>query len=144
MNINLTTKQFSEKTGISIDTLRYYERIGLIDPVERAPNGHRCYGERDLRRVDFLKRVRATGMSISEMQRYVGLFRMGNSTIGERRMMLEHHRQVVQQQIQELYETMTLLDTKINGYIEQEKLLQSHQNIDNLCPEETHNNRSTY
>ncbi|MEM8531396.1 MAG: MerR family transcriptional regulator [Chloroflexota bacterium] len=144
MNSNLTTKQFSEKTGISIDTLRYYERIGLIDPVERAPNGHRCYGERDLRRVDFLKRVRATGMSISEMQRYVDLFRMGDSTIAERRMMLEHHRQVVQEQIRELYETMALLDTKISGYVEQEQVLHLYQNIDNLCPEDMPNNHSTY
>lgn len=130
MNIKLTTKHFSEETGLSIDTLRYYERIGLIDPVERATNGHRRYNERDLRRVDFLKRVRATGMSISEMQRYVDLFRTGEATIVERRVMLEHHRQVVQEQIHELCETMALLDTKINGYIEQEQALQSCKKLE--------------
>ncbi len=115
-----TPAQMAAETGLSIDTLRYYERIGLLDPVRREPSGHRSYGDADVRRVNFLKRVRATGMSIREMQHYVNLFRDGDGTITERREMLEAHREAVRAQINELHETLTLLDTKISGYKRQE------------------------
>ncbi len=111
-----TIKQMAQETGISIDTLRYYERIGLIDPVDRADNGHRRYGDKDVRRVDFLKRLRATGMSISDMQHYVALFHAGDDTITERREMLEAHRAVVLAHMDDLRETVALLDRKIAGY----------------------------
>lgn len=123
--IQLSIKQMAETTDVSEDTLRYYERIGLIDPVARANNGHRRYGALDIRRVDFLKRLRATGMPIKDMQRYVQLFRIGESTIVERRVMLEQHRQLLNQQIDTLLETRTLLDTKIENYRLQEA---QHQN----------------
>ena len=122
--MTMTIKDISEQTDVSIDTLRYYERIGLIDPVERAPNGHRRYGEKDLLRVNFIKRLRATGMSISEMQHYVNLFRDGDSTITERRLILEAHKAVIQHQIDALYETIDFIDTKIERYIAQENELE--------------------
>ncbi|MEO1166864.1 MAG: MerR family transcriptional regulator, partial [Chloroflexota bacterium] len=71
------SQEIADITGLPISTLRYYERIGLLDPVERAENGHRLYSDRDILRVEFLKRVRATGMSIKEMQHYVSLYREG-------------------------------------------------------------------
>jgi DNA-binding transcriptional MerR regulator len=55
----------SQMTDLSISTLRYYEQMGLLDPVARAANGHRCYSDADLQRIEFLKRVRAMGMSMA-------------------------------------------------------------------------------
>jgi len=121
---SLTIKEMSEKTRLSIPTLRYYEEIGLLDPVERAANGHRRYTEKDLLRVDFLKRVRATGMTIKEMQHYVDLFRAGDVTLAERLAILQDHRQAVQDQIDALVDTVQFLDTKIERYL-QEKQSQS-------------------
>jgi len=111
-----TTKEIAEKCGVSIHTLRYYEQIGLLDPVKRAANGHRRYGEADVRRLDFLKRLKATGMSIQEMINYVSLFRQGDATITERRIILEKHREQVRAQLRMLEETLCLLDTKITHY----------------------------
>lgn len=111
-----TPAEFASITGMSIPTLHYYERIGLLDKIERLDNGHRRYGEADLRRVDFLKRLRATGMQIREMQYYVDLFRAGESTITERRIMLEVHRDRVLAQMADLQSTVDLLDLKIARY----------------------------
>lgn len=122
----LTIQQMSQQTGLSIHTLRYYEQIGLIDPVERADNGHRRYKPTDLTRVDFLKRLRATGMSINEMQYYVNLYREGDETVTERRLILQAHRDVIQAQIDELQDTMALIDTKIARYLDQEQHLHKH------------------
>lgn len=114
-----TTSEIATLTGVSIPTLRYYERIGLLDRVARAANGHRRYSAADLRRLDFLKRLRATGMSISAMQHYVELFRQGDDTASERCEMLEQHRLLVQAQVDALNETLALLDTKIAAYRQQ-------------------------
>lgn len=118
-----TTKAISELTDVSIPTLRYYEQIGLLDPVTRADNGHRRYGENDLKRIDFLKRLRATGMSISEMQYYVELFRQGEATLTERREILEAHRAAVQAQIAALQDTVDFLNMKIARYTAEEQQL---------------------
>ncbi|MGJ3237961.1 MAG: MerR family transcriptional regulator [Anaerolineae bacterium] len=122
-----TTKTISEMTDVSIPTLRYYEQIGLLDPVERLANGHRRYSVADLRRIDFLKRLRATNMSISEMQYYVDLYRTGDDTLSERREILEAHRKTIKAQIDTLWETIALLDTKIERYLEQERTQELEQ-----------------
>lgn len=111
-----TTKEISELTTLPIPTLRYYEQIGLLDPVERAENGHRRYHERDILRINFLKRVRATGMSIREMQYYVDLYRQGDVTLDERLDILQAHRQAVLEQMKTLEGTVAFLDMKIDRY----------------------------
>lgn len=120
MSDQYTIKQFAALTDVSVHTLRYYEKIGLIDPVERAANGHRRYTQKDVTRVEFLKRLRATGMPISEMQRYVRLYHQGDTTAIERQEMLETHREVVRQQMDLLHETLAMIDGKIRNYYEQE------------------------
>jgi DNA-binding transcriptional MerR regulator len=117
--MKMTIQQFAQHMDISAHTLRYYEKIGLIDPVDRADNGHRYYTEKDALRVNFLKRLRNTGMSIRKMQHYVELFRQGDATLEERLAMLEAHRARVLAQMQELEETLELLDFKIETYREQ-------------------------
>ncbi|NJK82247.1 MAG: MerR family transcriptional regulator [Chloroflexaceae bacterium] len=117
-----TIAQVAALTGVSIHTLRYYERVGLLDRVDRANSGHRRYGEADVNRINFLKRLRKTGMSISEMQRFVALYRAGDDTLSERRAMLEDHRRAIQAQIADLQEIIAFIDDKIATYDEQERI----------------------
>lgn len=120
-DVQFTPQQMVEMTDVSIHTLRYYEKIGLLDPVERADSGHRRYTEADLTRMNFLKRLRATGMPITQMQHYVDLFREGDHTAVERRLMLEQHRREVLAQMDALQETLDLLETKIERYLHAER-----------------------
>lgn len=119
-NQRYTIQQISKQTGLSIHTLRYYEQIGLLDPIERLANGHRRYCDTDLLRLEFLKRLRATGMSIKAMQYYVELYRMGDSTLVERREILQAHQQVIQSQVDDLLDTMAFINMKIERYQKQE------------------------
>jgi DNA-binding transcriptional MerR regulator len=83
--------EFARRCGLSAHTLRYYERIGLLGSVTREANGHRTFGPRDLEWVEFLHRLRSTGMGIGEMLRYAELRERGDSTLAERQAMLVQH-----------------------------------------------------
>ena len=115
-----TPQEIVKQMGMSIHTLRSYEHIGLLDSANRLQNGHRRYSETDLKRLVFLKRLKATGMPISDMVTYVRLFHQGDDTIAERQRMLEEHRLKVLSQIDEHYQTVALLDTKIENYRRQQ------------------------
>ena len=97
-------------------TLRYYERVGLIQPVGRARNGHRRYSEADEAWLNFLHCMRATNMSIREMQRYATLREQGDSTSELRRKLLEDHQAAIAAQIAELQKAHALLTDKIANY----------------------------
>ena len=83
--------EFAKRCGLTPHTLRYYERIGLLGAVTRQANGHRTFGPRDVEWVEFLHRLRSTGMSISEMLRYAELRARGDCTLAERQAMLVRH-----------------------------------------------------
>lgn len=112
----LTIQEMATRSGLSVHTLRYYERIGLLDPVTRAENGHRRYASADIERVGFLYRLRATGMSIRAMQQYTAHARSGEMTVEMRRELLEVHREVIQARIVELQEHLAVIDAKIIRY----------------------------
>lgn len=116
METQLTIQQVAEKTGLSVHTLRYYEHIGLISQVDRASNGHRRYSERDISWIEFLMRLRTTGMPILKMQRFAELVRKGDATVSQRRALLESHRREVQKRIQELTDNLAVIDYKIERY----------------------------
>lgn len=116
MDTELTVQQVAQKTGLSEHTLRYYERIGLLMPVDRAANGHRRYSEEDMDWIRFIRRLRSAGMPIAAVQNYVALQRRGGATLSQRLELLKAHRQAVQQQIRELSEHLTVLDRKIEYY----------------------------
>ena len=97
-------------------TLRYYERVGLIQPVARARNGHRRYSEADEAWIRFLHCMRATHMSIREMQRYAELREQGEATSLERRKILEDHQAEIAEQIVALQQAHALLVHKIANY----------------------------
>ncbi len=116
MEFELTIQQVVEKTGVSHHTLRYYERIGLILDVNRAPNGHRRYSDDDLEWIAFLKQLKATGMPLTEMQTFAQLRRQGRGTARQRREMLETHRKTIVREMQMLQDCLTMVDYKIERH----------------------------
>jgi len=96
-------------------TLRYYERVGLLQPVGRAQNGHRRYSDEDEAWLHFLHRMRATNMPIREMQRYAVLRQGGENTMLERRRILEEHRSKIAEQMEALKTAHALLTHKIEN-----------------------------
>jgi DNA-binding transcriptional MerR regulator len=106
----------AERCGMTAHTLRYYERVGLIQPVGRARNGHRRYSEADEAWLHFLHCMRATNMPIRAMQRYAELREMGDATSIERRKILEDHQAGIAAQIEELQRAHALLTHKIANY----------------------------
>lgn len=115
-NDNLTIQQVAEATGLSVHTLRYYERIGLIHPIDRAGNTHRRYSTDDIGWIDFLMKLRATGMSIQDMQVYAQLQREGDDTLPERLEMLKTLQRQVETHIEELNEHLNLIRDKVKYY----------------------------
>jgi DNA-binding transcriptional MerR regulator len=112
----LTIQEVSQATGLSPYTLRYYERIGLIHPIEREENARRLYTDDDVGWIDFLLKLRATGMSIKEMQTYAELQRQGESSLPERVKMLKSLREDVEARMSELNEHLKLICYKIEIY----------------------------
>src|ERR1700722_5172848 len=106
----------AERCGMTAHTLRYYERVGLIQPVGRAPNGHRRYSEADEAWLHFLHCMRATSMPIRAMQRYAELRELGDATSLERRKILEDHQAEIAGQIVALERAHALLTHKIANY----------------------------
>ena len=108
--------EVSERYGISADTLRYYERIGLIPTVNRNGSGIRDYNELDMRRVDFIKCMRSAGLSIELLIEYVGLVQQGDGTIEARKEILKEQREQLAARMIEMQKTLDLLDHKIEVY----------------------------
>jgi DNA-binding transcriptional MerR regulator len=112
----LTIQQVAEATGLSGHTLRYYERIGLIHPIDRADNTHRRYSEEDIGWIQFLMKLRATGMPIHDMQRYAELQRQGEATLPQRVEMLKTLKSEVEARLSELHDNLNLISYKITFY----------------------------
>jgi DNA-binding transcriptional MerR regulator len=106
-------------TGVSVHTLRYYERAGLmLDAVGRASSSHRRYTEDEVRWVVLLTRLRATGMPIRRVRAYADLVRSGAGNEDERLSLLEAHREAVVAQIAEMQRSLEAIDAKIELYRE--------------------------
>lgn len=108
--------EVSEQYGISPDTLRYYERIGLLPPVNRMESGIRDYTEIDIRRVEFIKCMRRAGLPIEVLIEYIALVQQGNETIEARKEMLVEQRAQLAIRMAEMQQTLDLLDYKISVY----------------------------
>ncbi|WP_420333485.1 MerR family transcriptional regulator [Roseibium sp.] len=106
----------AEMSGLSTDTLRYYEKIGLLPKPLRDAGGRRVYDETILRWIDFLARLKSTGMGISKRQQYAELRTKGAASLQARRAMLEEHRRKVSDDITALTDMLTVLDEKIDLY----------------------------
>jgi DNA-binding transcriptional MerR regulator len=128
MNPSLTIKEVATETGLTAYTLRYYERIGLIAPIRRAPSGQRRYAASDMDWLKFLLRLRATNMPIAQMQAFALLRAKGNSTTAKRREILEQHLQKVNADMQELRRSAKVLQEKIQHYQTLESASDQHAN----------------
>jgi DNA-binding transcriptional MerR regulator len=117
----LSVAEAAEASGLSAHTLRYYERAGLLEPVSRNGSGHRRYSASDLERIDFLTKLRGTGMPIREVRRYAALMRAGEVTNGQRLALLEAHRETVIAELEASARNLELIDWKINFYKERLK-----------------------
>ena len=107
--------EFSRLTNLGIHTLRYYEHEHLITP-ERNSSNRRCYSDKDLAWIEFIKRLKDTGMPIKEIRHYAKLRSAGTPTLNERMEMLTAHREALNEQIKQLQEHMAKLDDKIEFY----------------------------
>ena len=114
--MGLTIKEVSEKYGISAETLRYYERIGIIPPVTRTAGGIRDYGEEDLSWVENAKCMRAAGLPIEALIEYRKLYGEGDTTFQARLDLLREQRDLLLAQKKQLEETLHRLDYKISRY----------------------------
>ena len=112
----MTIAEVSKQYNISADTLRYYERIGLIPPVNRNKNGIRDYTDEDCKWVDFIKCMRYAGLPIEVLIEYVTLFRQGNSTIEARKEILIEQRGILEEKINFMTATLERLNYKIDNY----------------------------
>ena len=108
--------EVSEKYDLSPDTLRYYERIGLLPPVRRSKKGLRDYSENDLNWIDFIKCMRSAGLPIEQLAHYVELFPQGDATVEARKQILHDQREQIAAKIVELQQTLAMLDDKIAKY----------------------------
>ena len=109
-------RQAAQRTGLSAHTLRWYERIGLIDPVSRDNYGYRVYTAELLTWLQFLHVLRSTGMGIEQMQAFVELARQGEATKPEQLEMLKIHREALKEQMESLADFLTALETKMEEF----------------------------
>jgi DNA-binding transcriptional MerR regulator len=116
MTTALSIREVAARTGITPHTLRYYERIGLVQPVARAQSGHRRYGEADLRWLELVKKLHATDMPIRKMLEYARLVRRGESTVAARRALLDAHRRDVEAKLEHVRESLGAIKRKIAYY----------------------------
>lgn len=112
----LSVSEVAERIGLSVHTLRWYERIGLLEQVGRDASGHRRYTAGDVEWLMLLIRLRATGMSVRDMKRYADLVRAGGHTEPERLALLEAHRDGVVAHIAELQGHLAVIEHKVRAY----------------------------
>lgn len=112
---SLAVGEVAQRFGISPNALRYYERVGLLDPVERDTGGRRVYDEHAIAGVVFVTRLRATGMSIRTLREYMDLARAGEHTAERRHQILREHRAKLRQQRADIDACLEVIDRKIRG-----------------------------
>lgn len=112
----MTISKMSKKYNISADTLRYYERVGLLPSVNRNESGFRDYTPDDEKWLEFILCMRSAGMPIEALIEYVSLFSEGEQTLAARKEILEEQREKLKEKIKELNSTFNVLDAKIKRY----------------------------
>lgn len=117
----MTIREVAAKTNMSTDTLRYYERIGLLPPVPRNAAGIRNYDEYFVNFINFIKNLKASGMSLEHIIDYIRLAEMGDATIQERKKLLAEARETLIEKINSLQLIAELADYQLRNY---ENLLQ--------------------
>lgn len=112
----MNIKKVSELTGVSADTIRYYERICLIPPVTRNQSGVRNFSDRDISVLEFVRYFRGAGVSVESLIDYIGLVEQGDSTIGARLAILQEEREKLEERVSKLQAALDRLNHKIDNY----------------------------
>lgn len=123
----MTIAEVAKQYDLTPDTLRYYERIGLLPEVPRTSGGIRDYGEEDCRWVEYIKCMRAAGVSVETLAEYVRLFHQGAETIPARKKLLLEQREQIVARIAEMNEVLAKLDWKLDGY--EERMLKYEEKL---------------
>ncbi|HEY5960209.1 MAG TPA: MerR family transcriptional regulator [Polyangiaceae bacterium] len=121
----MTIGEFSRICGLSVDTLRYYERLGLLRGIKRDRGGRREFRERDLSWIAFVKRLKDTDMPLTEILRYADLREQGDCTLQERKALLYVHANKLMKSINEQQSALEALQDKIQFYEQETKKNQS-------------------
>jgi DNA-binding transcriptional MerR regulator len=116
MNSFISIDALSKRSGLSKHALRYYEKSGVLKPAVRALNGHRQYGAQDVAWLEFVLRLKATGMPLAEIREYAQLRLRGEATLTERTTLLESHRERLIGNIASLTGNLSVLESKIKTY----------------------------
>ena len=124
--------EVSERYDLSVDTLRYYERVGLIPPVNRSDSGIRDYTELDIRWVEFIKCMRSAGLPIEVLSEYIRLVQIGDDTIAERKEILIEQRAQLTERMNEMQKTLDKLNFKIDIY--ENAMLEKEQELSISVP----------
>ena len=127
MSRDLTITQAAATAGVSIDTLRFYEREGLLPPIARNAGGHRRYDERIMTWLAFALHLRATGMPLENIRLYVQLGLQGEGTVRQRRLLLEAHAEAVEHKLAMLHAAMASIRYKLDHLHDLEDELQAKQ-----------------
>lgn len=114
----MTITEVSKKYGLSADTLRYYERVGLIPPVPRSGGGIRDYDQTSLGWVELIKCLRSAGVSIEALSEYCRLFQQGEDTSAQRKELLIEQRRQLQERMENMQRSLDRLNEKIERYEE--------------------------
>lgn len=123
----MNIKKVSEQTGVSADTIRYYERIGLLPRVRRNKSGIRDFSEQDIATLEFIRCFRRAGMSVESLIEYMNLVEQGEGTEEARMHLLQEQRDKLDVRIDELLATRNRMDYKIKNY--QNKLLKKEDSL---------------
>jgi DNA-binding transcriptional MerR regulator len=130
----MTIAEVCTRFDLSQDTLRYYEKIGLIPSIQRKSSGIRNYSEEDCKWIEFIKCMRSAGLSIEFLSEYVRLFKEGDTTLEKRRTLLIEQRRLLRDKMEEMQTTLDRLDRKVERYdslvLDKEKQLKTDQKID--------------
>lgn len=114
----MTINEVSKKIKLTQDTLRFYEKSGLIGPIKRDKSGYRNYQEEDLKRIEFVKCMRNAELSIDVLKTYLDLYDKGEETKEERKELLIKQKEILDNKIKDMQEASKRLDYKINLYYE--------------------------
>jgi DNA-binding transcriptional MerR regulator len=135
----LSISEVAERTGLSVHTLRYYERAGLmLAPIRRAASSHRAYSARDVTWISFLTKLRSTALPIVKVREYADLARRGDATRADRLELLQRHRITVSAQLAEMQASLAAIDYKISLYSDASDSSDSSDSVDSAdSPERT-------
>jgi len=112
----MTIREVSERYGLSADTLRYYERVGLIPPVPRTGSGVRNYDAASLGWVELIKCMRSAGVGIEALTEYCRLFQLGEETLEARKALLVEQRRQLRERMEDMRKSLDRLNMKIENY----------------------------